>query len=198
MAQNETILFVSDWSTIILGLGSHFGMLFLAERNTDAAKRSYEKFVGRKTALRSLEKEVDMEAWRWPIYTRPVFYTSIDQTAQVYFSNTQRAISRARKLEKLIYQPPDRPVSIRRLLSFNHNWQRLNISLEVQRNIAEFEKLLNEIQQQLTTLQRSHYKEERLQERTKMSLEILEKQIEETGKRVRIRRLESYVYWINK
>jgi hypothetical protein len=202
MAQNETILYVSGWSTIILGFGSHFGMLFLAERNTDAAKRGFEKFKVRKTALRNLEKEVDMEAWRWPIYARPVFYTLIDQTAQVYFSNTQRAVSQARKLEKLIYQPPDRPVSIRKLLSFNHNWQRLNISLEVQRNIAEFEKLLNEIQRQLTTLQRSHYKETRLQERTKMSLEILERQIEETGKRVarysRGKKYDENVDWAQK
>jgi hypothetical protein len=202
MAQNETILYVSGWSTILLGFGSHFGILFLAERNTDAAKRSYEKFVGEKKTLKSLEKEIDMEAWRWPIYSRPVFYTSIDQTAQVYFSNTQRAISQARKLEKLIYYPPDRPTSIRKLLSFYHNWQRLNVSLEIQKNITEFEKLLNEIKQQLTVLQRSHYKEERLQERTKLSLEVLEKQIEETGKRIggysRGKKYDENVDWAQK
>lgn len=167
------------------GISSHLGILYLAEQNTDIAWQRYEKFPGQKRLLRDLEEEIGKEAWSWPMYARPVFYTPIDQEAQVYFSNAQRAIYDARRLEKSIKPPPPRPFLLRPLLSFEHNWQRYTACLNIQNDTNQFEIVLNEIAQHLSALRRSHHREVALQKNALVDLETLGQKINEAGQRIK-------------
>ncbi len=184
MSENWLTWYISGATGIVGVLASHLGMLVLAEQTSDAVLVEYIDYQKLWPTLRQLQKDVDIESWCWPIYTRPVFYTPIDHDAQILFSNVQRNLNRAIDLEKNTPPPPEGARSLRHLIALSYNWQRYNICLEIQQNISEFRNTLSQISTQLTMLRQSHNRETILQEETKRNLEALEKQLEEAGKKL--------------
>jgi hypothetical protein len=184
------------------GISSHLGILYLAEKNTDIAWQKYGRFLGQRKSLHDLEEEIGKEAWSWPMYARPVFYTPIDQEAQVYFSNAQRSIYDARRLENSIKPPPPRSALLRPLLSLDYNWRRYTSCLNIQNSVSQFEMALDDIAKQLSALRQSHNREVALQENALADLEALEHKINEAGQRIkgqsRGKRFDENVDWSQK
>jgi len=168
-----------------MAFGIPASLLYIAEKKTEQTIRDYEVFLQYQQLLRKLEQEVDYESWRWPIFARPVLYTPIDRTAQIFFSNIQRALENAKGLEKVIQPPPPRPLQRRELISPRNNSKRIQACLDIQANIKNFEEALIESNNQLKTLRQSHKQEELIEEKIRQALVLLEKRVDDNGKKVK-------------
>jgi hypothetical protein len=185
MSENWLSWYTTGIAATLLGLGSHLGMLHLAERSMEIANKDYGRFLALRSIRRKLEVDLDLEAWRWPIFARPVLYTEVDRTAQVHFSNVHRDIQRARDVEEKISPPPQRPSDLRHLLSFFHNCERYYLCTTIHENVVEMESILQTVSTQLNALEQSHRGEENLESATHLSLDLLKEKLEETGKRIK-------------
>ena len=114
-----------DRSDILLGMFVLFSVVFLivvglvyaAERYTKKALLSYAQFQNTKSKLENLEKDLDQEASKWPIYARPVLFKTIDKSTQCTFGTAHWALTEARRIANEFPSVPKSPSKALHILS---------------------------------------------------------------------------------
>lgn len=167
---NQGFLFMTAMILIIAAIP--FCFYFFANRQTRRAEESYQTFEQLKKVLKSLRKKLAEEAWRWPIYIRPVLYSDIDWQVSMIFSDAERAMYAA---EQCRDEMPPLPVPSDNFLDhFRSLWSRIhqaNLIIQAVQNLETYTNTASEI---IEALVHQHTLEKTLQKQVTNQVKDLE------------------------
>ena len=142
----------------------------LADKRVGIANEKYKVFLTDRKRLGKLRQELGSESWRWPIYVRPVLFTSIDQVAQVHFSNAESALQESEELAERIQPPPILAQTFFEKYHPANNVRIIASCMRLEDQVGYFSHLLNSAWQQINYLRQEHKKENGLQQGVRRSL----------------------------
>lgn len=157
---------------------------YLAEWYTEKALQSYARFQSTKGKLQKLENDLDREASKWPIYARPVLFTSVDKNTQRTFGMAHRALMEAKRIEKEFPSIPLRPSEAFEMFSPMECARRILYCDAVIQLEVEFAKWLDQLEDGKKTLNQHYKAEGRTLDDVKGKLEALKARLSAAEKKV--------------
>ena len=158
---------------LVLGTTIPVGLAYLAEWYTRKAYQSYARFQIACQNLADYEKDIGKAAMDWPIYVRPVLFTTVDKSTQRTFGMAQRALMEAQKIAQTFPSVPMRPAEIWQAFSPFKSAERIMQCDSVIQRETEFEGWLVQLAEEKESLNQHHNEEKQTLANVRGELETL-------------------------
>lgn len=162
---------------LVLGTLIPVGLAYLAEWYTRKALQSYARFQSACQTLARFEKDLGDAAMEWPIYVRPVLFTSVDKSTQRTFGMAQRALTEAQGIAQTFPLVPARPAEAWQVFSPFKCVERIAYCDALIQREIEFAQWLGQVEEEKKALKRHRSEEKRTLENVRGKLDTLQKRL---------------------
>ncbi len=169
---------------LVLGILIPAGLAYLAEWYTKKALQSYARFQNARQTLAEFEKDLSKAAMDWPIYVRPVLFTSVDKSTQRTFGMAQRALMEAQRIVQTFPSVPMRPAEAWQVFSPFKCIERMVYCDSVIQREIEFAGWLGQLEEEKEALKQHRSEEEQTLENVRGKLDTLQKRLSAAKKKV--------------
>ena len=168
---------------LVLGTLIPVGLAYLAEWYTRKALQSYARFLSGCEALAKFEKDLGDAAMEWPIYVRPVLFTTVDKSTQRTFGMAQRALTEAQGIAQTFPLVPARPAEAWQVFSPFKSVERIAYCDAVIQREIEFAGWLGQLEEEKEALKRHRSEEKRTLENVRGKLDTLQERLSAAKKK---------------
>ena len=172
----DTSLFLG-FIILLLVIAIPVGLAYIADWYTEKAKQSYKKFQNANKNLPEIGERIDTEGRKWPVYARPVLFTSIDKEVQETFAKARQAFIEADVIASNFPEPPLRPIEPFQILSSQRSARCIKLCSFLIEQEVEFSAWEQELENNIKQFKEHYKKENRVLERVEKQLEKLKERL---------------------